>query len=103
MQQYIIQPGESLSAISQKFYGDFSMVAEIAQVNNIANDNLVYAGQVISLPDSKPTLIQPTPPAPDAAAGKRYTWLWWLLGLSALGVAGYKGYQYYQQKKKQAS
>lgn len=49
--KYTVQAGDSLSKISQKFYGDFSMVDELARLNNISNVNLIHPGQMLTIPD----------------------------------------------------
>jgi len=49
---YTVQSGDSLSEISQKFYGDFSQVAAIAAANHISNVDVIFPGQVLQLPDA---------------------------------------------------
>lgn len=48
---YTVQNGDTLWAICKKQFGDASQskINEIAKLNNIANPNLIYAGQVIKL------------------------------------------------------
>ncbi len=56
---YVIQPGETLNTISQKFG---TSVEKIAQANGISNINLVYAGQGLIIPSSDVVnLAQPAP------------------------------------------
>lgn len=50
-QQYTVQKGDCLWYIAARFLGDGSRYREIAQLNNIANPNLIFPGQVIRLPD----------------------------------------------------
>lgn len=48
---YIIEDGDTLSAICRKFYGDASLYNKLASHNNISNPNLIYAGNVLEIPD----------------------------------------------------
>ena len=66
---YTVVKGDSLWAICKKFYGDGSMAYKLATVNGIKNPNLIYPGQVLTLPD-KDTLAGYAPtPAPAVKAG----------------------------------
>jgi nucleoid-associated protein YgaU len=47
---HIVRPGESLSAIAQKYYGDMEKYVEIAKANNISNPDLIRVGQKIQIP-----------------------------------------------------
>jgi nucleoid-associated protein YgaU len=47
---YTIQPGDSLIAISVRFYGDKSMVDEILALNGIEDADHIVAGKTIALP-----------------------------------------------------
>jgi hypothetical protein len=47
---YTIQPGDSLIAISLRFYGDESAVNEILSLNGIENADMIQAGKTIALP-----------------------------------------------------
>lgn len=64
---YVVQPGDTLYRIAVRFG---VTVQAIAAANNIANTNLIYAGQVLIIPDSGSappvaTAVPPTnPPAP---------------------------------------
>lgn len=49
-QTYTVAQGDSLSLISKKMYGDFSMVDELAKVNSITNPNLIHPGQQLIIP-----------------------------------------------------
>jgi len=49
-QTYVVAQGDSLSLISKKMYGDYSMTDELARVNNVTNPNLIYAGQQLIIP-----------------------------------------------------
>ncbi len=48
--EYTIQPGDTLSSIAERFYGDPSLFTYIAKVNRIRDPNRILAGQKISLP-----------------------------------------------------
>jgi len=47
---YVIQPGDSLLAISIRFFGDATMVEEILVLNGIENADHIVAGRTIALP-----------------------------------------------------
>src|SRR3954451_2878339 len=51
-QQYTVQPGDSLFAISQNFYGDGSLYPRIfeANTNQLIDPNLIFPGQVLRIP-----------------------------------------------------
>jgi len=49
-QTYTIQPGDSLIAISVRFFGDAGMVEEILLLNGIEDPNMIVAGTTINLP-----------------------------------------------------
>lgn len=49
-QEYTVQKGDSLSKISEKYYGTMSRVKDICALNQIAVEDLIYAGQKIYLP-----------------------------------------------------
>jgi LysM repeat protein len=59
---YVVQPGDTLSSISQRIYGTPADALWIYKVNmsKISNPNLIYPGQVLSVPYD--------PPASAAAA-----------------------------------
>lgn len=48
---YTVVKGDSLWAICQQFYGDGSLAYKLATANDINNPNLIYPGQVLTLPD----------------------------------------------------
>lgn len=58
-QPYEVQPGDTLSAIAQRFG---TSVWELVRLNRIANPDLIYVGQVLCLP------VQAPPPTPEAVA-----------------------------------
>jgi nucleoid-associated protein YgaU len=47
---YTVQPGDSLSKISKKFYGDASKYMTIAQANNLADPDKIKVGQELLIP-----------------------------------------------------
>ncbi|MBI4861995.1 MAG: LysM peptidoglycan-binding domain-containing protein [Candidatus Riflebacteria bacterium] len=54
---YVVQKGDSLSAIAQRFYGSYFLWPLIFQANRdkIANPDLIYPGQVLVIPPLDPT------------------------------------------------
>jgi LysM repeat protein len=48
---YEVKEGDTLGYISQRFYGDSSMVTHIMELNNIEESDMIYLGQVLTLPD----------------------------------------------------
>ncbi|VAW30303.1 hypothetical protein MNBD_CHLOROFLEXI01-641 [hydrothermal vent metagenome] len=58
-QTYIVQPGDTLSAIARRFN---TTVNAIAQASGISNINYITVGQRLTIPGSGPA---PTPPPPD--------------------------------------
>lgn len=48
---YTVVKGDTLWAICKKFYGDGSLAYKLATANGIKNPNLIYPGQVLTLPD----------------------------------------------------
>lgn len=55
---YTVQSGDSLSRISQKLFGDFSMTDELARINKLPNANLIQPGQQLIIPDIKSTFVE---------------------------------------------
>ena len=50
---YTVRPGDTLSAIALRFN---TTAAELASLNNIADPNLIYPGQILLLPDHAETM-----------------------------------------------
>ena len=50
--QVTVQPGDTLSAIAQRFYGDPNQFPRIFEANRhqIANPNVIFPGQVLRIP-----------------------------------------------------
>ncbi|WP_336084381.1 LysM peptidoglycan-binding domain-containing protein [Nocardia sp. SSK8] len=49
-QTYTVEPGDTLWAISERFYGDGNRYQEIASASGIDNPDLINAGQVLTIP-----------------------------------------------------
>lgn len=66
--QYIVQPGDTLAIIAQKFG---TTVEAIVRANNITNPNLIYVGQVLTIPSGTvpPVPVPPPVPTPPPAPG----------------------------------
>ena len=64
---YVVQGGDTLAGIAQKFYGDYNDWTWIYQANKavIANPNNIYVGERLQIPASAHTEAQ----APHAAQG----------------------------------
>ncbi|HOB89227.1 MAG: LysM peptidoglycan-binding domain-containing protein [Bacillota bacterium] len=64
---YIVQPGDTLALIAQRFG---STVQSIVSTNNISDPNLIFVGQVLQIPvaGAPPTATPPTTPAPPTPA-----------------------------------
>lgn len=48
--KYKVKSGDTLSGISKKFYGTVSKYHMLAQVNHIKNPNLIFIGQILTIP-----------------------------------------------------
>ena len=46
----VVQPGDTLSLIAERLYGDRAAASEIARINQTPNPDLIYAGQTLRLP-----------------------------------------------------
>lgn len=47
---YTVQPGDTLSTISKKFYKDTQKYNKIMEYNNITDENKIHEGQVLKIP-----------------------------------------------------
>jgi nucleoid-associated protein YgaU len=45
-----VAPGDTLWAISERFYGDGSKYMRIAEASGISNPDLIHPGQVLTIP-----------------------------------------------------
>lgn len=50
---YVVQSGDTLSAISNKFYGNPNKYDTIIKYNNLKNENDLYVGQELKIPTAK--------------------------------------------------
>ena len=50
MKNYIVQPGDTLFGIAAREYGDGDLYPVIARMNNLANPDLIFAGQELLVP-----------------------------------------------------
>lgn len=66
---YTVAKGDSLWAICKKIYGDGSLAYKLATANGIANPNLIYPGQVLTLPDRDALAGYEAAAAPAASGG----------------------------------
>ena len=65
---YTVVKGDSLWAICKRFYGDGSLAYKLATANGIKNPNLIYPGQVLTLPDKAALAGYAATPAPASPA-----------------------------------
>lgn len=69
---YVVRSGDSLERIARRELGDGSRWREVAELNGIANPNLVRVGQKLAMPGSKAPAPKPEQPrakqAPAAPA-----------------------------------
>ncbi len=49
--EYQVKPGDVLTEIAQRFYGDATLFGLIAAANQLADPNKISVGQVLSIPD----------------------------------------------------
>jgi nucleoid-associated protein YgaU len=47
---HIVKPGETLSAISKKYYGDLDHIDDIAKASGVSNPDLIKVGQKLQIP-----------------------------------------------------
>jgi LysM repeat protein len=61
---YVVQPGDTLSSISQRIYGTPADALWIYKINmsKIRNPNLIYPGQVLSVPHDPPASVAASAP-----------------------------------------
>ncbi|MBR6537105.1 MAG: LysM peptidoglycan-binding domain-containing protein [Lachnospiraceae bacterium] len=50
MSLYIVQSGDTLAGICREFYGNLTRMEEVKGVNQISDENWIYAGQELYLP-----------------------------------------------------
>ena len=49
-QKYVVKRGDTLTKISETYYGDISAVQKICEMNQLESEDLIYTGQIILLP-----------------------------------------------------
>lgn len=59
-EQYTVQAGDTLFKISRQFTGGNGFVDEIAKANNLQNRDLIYVGQVLTIPTEEEARQQST-------------------------------------------
>jgi nucleoid-associated protein YgaU len=47
---YTVEPGDTLWGIAERFYGDGSKYQAIADASSVENPDLIYPGQVLTIP-----------------------------------------------------
>ncbi len=62
---YTVVPGDTLWAISTRFYGRGELFPVIADANRLPNPDLIFPGQVLHIPDLAPPPPPTPPPPPD--------------------------------------
>lgn len=82
-QTYVVQRGDTLSAIAMR-YGVSTWA--LAQINGIRNPSLIYVGQALTIPSGGAPAPAP-PPAPSAPTSGR----WIDVNLSAQTLVAYEG------------
>ena len=50
VEEYIIQSGDTLSAICRRHYGNANLYGKVAEYNGIPNPNLIFTGNTLLLP-----------------------------------------------------
>jgi LysM repeat protein len=50
---YVVESGDTLSAIAERFYGDANLAGYLAESNGLADMNMIDVGQELSLPLTK--------------------------------------------------
>ena len=91
---YIVKKGDTLTAIASKYN---CTVLDLSLLNNITNANLIYAGQVIKLPNKATTssnpYLEPTRNISRGAKGEDVKWVQYALQSKGydVGTAGIDG------------
>lgn len=52
-EEHVVKRGETLTEISQMYYGTITLYDELAEYNGIENQDLIRIGQIIEIPDRK--------------------------------------------------
>jgi nucleoid-associated protein YgaU len=51
VRKYTVVSGDTLSAVSERFYGDPNRYDQIADASDVSNPDLLHRGQVLTIPD----------------------------------------------------
>jgi nucleoid-associated protein YgaU len=51
VRKYTVASGDTLSAVSERFYGDPNRYDQIADASGVSNPDLLHRGQVLTIPD----------------------------------------------------
>lgn len=51
---YVVEPGDTLTTLAERFYGDASLDDYLAEVNNISDPTALSVGQELIIPDDPP-------------------------------------------------
>jgi nucleoid-associated protein YgaU len=51
VRKYTVVSGDTLSAVSERFYGDPNRYEQIADASDVSNPDLLHRGQVLTIPD----------------------------------------------------
>jgi nucleoid-associated protein YgaU len=51
VRKYTVVSGDTLTAVSERFYGDPNRYEQIADANGVSNPDLLHRGQVLTIPD----------------------------------------------------
>ncbi|MDY7107031.1 MAG: LysM peptidoglycan-binding domain-containing protein [Planctomycetota bacterium] len=65
-----VTSGESLTTICRKYYGDASLLEELAQFNDLSDPNLVRAGRRLRIPDASDLVRGRSPAAASTHRGQ---------------------------------
>ena len=65
---YTVKKGDTLWEICRRIYGDSSLAYKLATANNIKNPNLIFTGQVLTLPDLSQLKDMAATPTPSTAS-----------------------------------
>lgn len=114
-QTYTVVQGDSLSLISKKMYGDFSMVDALIEANpTITNPNLIYPGQQLIIPvPAKSVETSTVPAASSSGSGQQNAssnttttikttvtkYIGWGFGLLALMLLAYEANKQHKKNK----
>jgi LysM repeat protein len=66
---YVVQPGDTLAGIAQRYLGNRLLTYQLARYNGISKPVILSAGQILRIPGAKPAPARraPAPAAPTAS------------------------------------